>query len=119
MSDYINEILSVIVTAVIIPLVTYLGKVAIDFLQAKVDELKIKKAVEATRAAVAEINQEYVDELKAVGNFNAEEKAVAFNKAFELSAQLIDAKTQALIDSTFNNFGSWLQAQIEAAVRKK
>lgn len=119
MNEYINEILSVIVTAVVIPLITYLGKVAIELLQEKVAELKIKKAVEATQAAVAEVNQEYVDELKAEGNFNAEEKAIAFNKAYELSKQLIGVKTQKLIDSAFNNFDSWLQAQIEAAVRKK
>ena len=119
MSEYVNEILSVIVTAVVIPLITYIGKVVIELLQEKVAELKIKKAVEATQAAVAEINQQYVDELKADGNFNTEQKAIAFNKAYELSKQLIDTKTQALIESAFNNFDSWLQAQIEAAVRNK
>lgn len=119
MSEYVNEILSVIVTAVIIPLITYLGKVAIELLQEKVAELKIKKAVEATQAAVAEVNQEYVDELKKEGNFTAEHQAVAFNKAYELCLQLIDVKTQKLIESAFNDFDSWLQAQIEAAVRNK
>ncbi len=119
MSEHLNEILSVIITAFVIPLITYIAKVAIELLQEKVAELRIKKAVEATQAAVAEVNQVYVDELKKESNFNAEEKAVAFNKAFELSKQLIGAKTQALIESAFNNFDSWLQAQIEAAVRNK
>lgn len=119
MNEYLNEILGVVITAFVIPLITYLSKVAIELLQEKIAERKIVKAIDVTEAVVAEVNQTYVDQLKKEGEFTAENEAVAFNKAFELSKQLINDSTQKVIAKAFNNFDSWLQAQIEAAVRKK
>ena len=119
MSEYINEILSVVITAFIIPLITYLSNEAIKLLKEKIAELKIKKAEKVAQAAVAEIAQTYVDPLKKAGTFASDTALVAFNKAFELGKQLINENTQELIASIHNDFDSWLQAQIEAAVRKK
>lgn len=119
MSEYINEILGVVITAFVIPCITYLSKVAIELLQEKVAELKIKKAEKAAQAAVAEIGQRYVDPLKKSGAFTEETAEIAFNKAYELSKQLINEKSQELIATIYNDFDSWLQAQIETAVKNK
>lgn len=119
MSEYINEILGVVITAFVIPLITFLSNEAIKLLKEKVAELKIKKAENAVVAAVAEIAQNYVDPLKKAGTFAEDTALIAFNKAFELSKQLINDDTQELIDAIHNNFDSWLQAQIETAVKNK
>lgn len=123
MTDNFNEILSVIISAFVIPLLTYFCKIAVDFLEAKIDTLKTDKAIETAQtvvnAAVAEINQTYVDDLKKAGNFTDENKLIAFNKAFELASQQLTEQTKEIISQTFNGFNSWLQSQIEAAVRKK
>lgn len=119
MNEYINEILGVVITAFVIPLITYLSSEAIKLLKEKVAELKIKKAESVAQAAVAEIAQTYVDPLKKAGTFADDTALIAFNKAFELSKQLINEDTQGLIESIHNNFDSWLQAQIETAVKNK
>lgn len=119
MNEYFNEILGVVITAFVIPLITYLSNEAIKLLKEKVAELKIKKASDAVQAAVAEVSQTYVDPLKKAGTFAEDTALIAFNKAYELSAQLINDDTQELIASIHNDFDSWLQAQIEAAVKSK
>ena len=119
MNEYINEILGVIITAFVIPLITYLSNEAIKLLKEKVAELKIKKAESVAQAAVAEVSQTYVDPLKKAGTFTEETALVAFNKAFELGKQLINENTQEIIAEIHNDFDSWLQAQIETAVKNK
>jgi hypothetical protein len=119
MNEYINEILSVIITAFVIPLLTYLSSEAIKLLKEKVAELKIKKAEKVVQDAVAEVAQTYVDPLKKAGTFAEDTALVAFNKAFELATKLINEDTQNLIAEVHNNFDSWLQAKVEAAVKNK
>lgn len=119
MNEYINEILSVIITAFIIPLLTYLSSEAIKLLQEKVAELKIKKAEKVVQDAVAEVAQTFVDPLKKIGEFTADAELAAFNKAFELATKLINEDTQKLIADIHNNFDSWLHAKVEAAVKNK
>ena len=119
MNEYINEILGVVITAFVIPLITYLSNEAIKLLKEKVAELKIKKAEKVAQAAVAEIAQTYVDPLKKAGTFAEDTALIAFNKAFELATELINEDTQELIASIHNDFDSWLSAQIEAAVKNK
>src|SRR5574344_600636 len=99
MNDILLNIISIIVTAVIVPLISLLGSKLIQWIGTKVKEEKaaafLSKASEVVLSAVKSVFQTYVDSLKKSGAFDAEAQKTALNKATviiksQLGTELID-----------------------------
>lgn len=122
MNEILINIISVIVTSVIIPLITYLGLKIKDYLKTKIKNNEINKSIElATQAvtiAVTSIMQTYVDDIKKSGTFTAEAQKQAFTAAKEKALKLITEDTKNAIESIFGGFNEWLETQIEATVKE-
>ena len=122
MNDLLFNVISVVVSSVLIPLITYLGLKLSTYLKTKTKNEKLQKllesAIDSVSLAVASIMQTYVKGLKASGNFTKEAQIEAFNKAKEKALQLINEEGKNAIKTLYGDFNEWLEAQIEAKVQE-
>lgn len=122
MNDIVLNIISVVVTSVIIPLITYLGLKLSTYLKTKINNEKAKNYIEqATNAvtmAVTKTMQTYVDSLKASGNFNEEAQKAAYEKAKAQALALITKDAKNAVATLYGDFNEWLNAQIETQVKE-
>ena len=119
--NIILTVISTVVTAVIIPLITMAGNKLIAWLGAKTHNEKaatyMATATTIVLNAVKTILQTYVDSLKKSGSFNAEAQQEAKKRCREIVLTQITPEVKEYIQSTFGNFDSWLDTQIEANVK--
>ena len=120
MNDILINILSVVVTAVILPLISFAGTKLIAYLNAKVKDenakLHLTSATTIVTNAVLTVFQTYVDSLKKSGSFDANAQVIALNKAKDIA---LSQMTQAVKDFITKNFGdidNWLTIQIESSI---
>lgn len=120
MNDILLNIISVVVTAVIVPLISLLGTKLIQWIGAKVKDEKaaafLSKTSEIVLNAVKSVFQTYVDSLKKSGTFDVEAQKTAFDKArttikSQLGTELID-----YIKSNYGDLDVWIATQIEATI---
>lgn len=120
MNEIILNLITVIVTAVIIPLITLLGKKLIEWVNLKIDnelgKKYIENAVNVVTSVVKEISQTYVQELKKQNAFGKEAQAEALNAAKLQAGFLIRQEAKEYIKNAYGDFNTWLEIQIEAAV---
>nr|DAJ92345.1 MAG TPA: holin [Caudoviricetes sp.] len=122
MNEMLLNIISVIVTSILIPLITYLGLKLNTYLQTKIKNNEVSKSVDlATKAvtlAVSSIMQTYVDDLKKNNEFTPEAQKQAFLAAKEKALKLINEETKNAIGAVFGGFNEWLEAEIENKVKE-
>ena len=120
MNDILMNILSILVTAVVLPLITFAGKKLIDFLNTKINDENAKKqltkATEIVTSAVRSVLQTYVDTLKANGTFDAEAQKTALTKAKEMALNQMNIDVQNFIEDNYGDLDNWLTVQIEATI---
>lgn len=79
------NVLSCIVTAVVIPLITLLGSKLIKWISSKIDNEKTEKDLTGATTIVLDavkcVFQTYVETLKKEGSFNKNAQLIALNKA--------------------------------------
>lgn len=121
MNELLLNILSVVVTTIIIPLITFLGIKLNNFLKTKVQNEKMQKyldaATKAVTLAVTTTTQTYVDNLKKSGNFTAEAQQEAFKRAKEKALTLITQDAKNALEALYGDFNEWLTLQIETTVK--
>ena len=120
MNEILMNIISVLVTAVILPLISFAGARLIAWLNAKVkdDNSKIQLTVATTIVtnAVRSVFQTYVDTLKKNGTFDLESQKIALTKAkYEALAQMTD-DIKEYITKNYGDLETWLTTQIEATI---
>lgn len=122
MNEMLLNIISVVVTSILIPLITYLGLKLNTYLQTKIKNNEVSKSVDlATKAvtlAVSSIMQTYVDDLKKNNEFTPEAQKQAFLAAKEKALKLINEETKNAIGTVFGGFNEWLEAEIENKVKE-
>lgn len=122
MNDIVLNIISVVVTSVIIPLITYLGLKLSTYLKTKINNEKAKnyidQATNAVTLAVTKTMQTYVDSLKASGNFTEEAQKAAYEKAKAQALALITKDAKNAVAALYGDFNEWLNAQIETQVKE-
>lgn len=120
MNDIILNIISVVVTAVVIPLFTLLGKKLIEWVNLKIDnelgKKHVENAINVVVSVVKEISQTYVQELKKQNAFDKEAQTEALRAARAQAGVLIRKETKEYIEKVYSDFDDWLDIQIEAAV---
>lgn len=120
MNEILLNVLSCVVTAVIIPLITLLGSKLIKWISGKIDNEKTSKYLtEATTIvldAVKCVFQTYVEALKKEGSFNKDAQLIALNKAKEIVLNQLSNDVKEYIKSNFGDIDTWLTTQIEASI---
>ena len=120
MNEVLLSILSVVVTAVILPLISYAGTRLISYLNSKIKDEKAKEflsqATTVVTNAVRAVFQTYVDSLKKSGNFGADAQLEALNKAKDIALSQLSEEVKEYITTNYGDINNWLTTQIEATI---
>ena len=114
------NILSVVVTAIILPLISMIGGKLINWLSTKIKNEKAGNLIGTTTEivinAVKSVFQTYVDSLKKEGEFGKESQLVALNKAKEVAISQMTEEVKEFIRENYGDLDAWLNTQIEATI---
>lgn len=124
-----QEIMNIVETCVIIPLLTALTSVLIAFINKQASNLKSKlndekakqyidKANSIVEQAVSCVSQTYVEALKKEEKFDAEAQKEAFEKAKTLVYTLMKTECKKAVEDNYLDFDKWLMSKIEEAIYK-
>ena len=120
MNEVLLNILSVVVTAVILPLISYAGTRLISYLNSKIKDEKAREILSQATAvvtnAVRAVFQTYVDSLKKSGNFGAEAQLEALNKAKDIALSQLSEEVKDYITKNYGDINNWITTQIEATI---
>lgn len=120
MNDIIFNIISVVVTAVILPLISYAGTRLITWLNAKIKDENAKQqltvATDIVTSAVRSVFQTYVEALKKNGTFDKESQKVALIKAKDEALSQMSDEIKDYITKNYGDLQTWLTTQIEATI---
>lgn len=120
MNEIILNVISVLITAVVIPLISIGGTKLIKFIKSKINNNELSKqlttATNIVTNAVRVVFQTYVDSLKKSGKFDSNAQHSAFNKAKEIALSLIKDDTKKYIEENYGDFNNWLSIQIESTI---
>lgn len=120
MDSIVLNIISVVVTAVIIPLISLLGTKLYQLINNKIKDEKASKyltdASNIVLDAVRSVFQTYVETLKNEGSFNKEAQLIALNKAKEIVLSQLSTDTQDYLKTNFGDVGEWILNKIEASI---
>ena len=118
--EILLNVLSCVVTAVIIPLITLLGSKLIKWISSKIDNEKtsiyITEATTIVLDAVKCVFQTYVEALKKEGSFNKDAQLIALNKAKDIVLAQLSDDIKDYINKNFGNVDTWINTQIEASI---
>lgn len=120
MNEIILNIISVVVTAIILPLISYAGARLITWLNTKIKDENAKQqltvATDIVTNAVRSVFQTYVETLKKNGTFDKESQKAALIKAKnDALAQMTD-ETKEYITKNYGNLETWIITQIESTI---
>ena len=90
--------------------------VFIEFIVAKINDIKVQRLVREIGSAVAAMNQTYVNDLKAAGTFNEAEQKEALMRAVSAALKSMSNDAQDYIKSTFGDTTQYLENRIEAQI---
>ena len=120
MNDILINIISAVVTTVLLPLITWAGTKLIQYIGSKVKNEKaaalLTTATNVVLNAVRSVFQTYVESLKASGSFNAEAQKTALSKAKDIALSQLGDDVKEYISSTYGNLDGWLTNQIESTI---
>jgi hypothetical protein len=123
------EMISILWTVVILPLLGVLSKYLIDYInvkkkniQANIDNGQLKDLVEIgtniIATAVSNTTQTYVAALKAEGKFGPEEQQIALEKTKAVVLQMMTEDLKKAITKLYGDPDVFIEAKIEEAVYK-
>ena len=120
MNQILLNVLATVVTAIILPLIYFLGYKLSAFLSAKIKNEKaanfIKQASEIVLNAVRSVFQTYVESLKNSGSFNSEAQKIAFNLAKNIIIKQMTEELKTFIITNYGDLDEWIRNQIESSI---
>ena len=120
MNDILLNVLSVLLTAVILPLISIAGTQLIKFINSKIKNNELAKqlttATSIVTNAVRVVFQTYVDALKKSGSFDKEAQVEALTRAKNIALSQITEDTKSYIEDNYGDFNNWLTIQIESTI---
>ena len=120
MNDILINVISAVVTTVLLPLITWAGTKLIQYIGTKVKNEKaaalLTTATTIVLNAVRSVFQTYVESLKASGSFNAEAQKTALSKAKDIALSQLGEDVKEYISSIYGNLDGWLTNQIESTI---
>lgn len=122
MNEILLNVLSVVVTAIVLPLISFLGYKLSQFLNSKIKDEKAKsllgKANEIVLNAVRSVFQTYVESLKTSGSFNEDAQKIALSKARNIINSELTNDLKDFISENYGDLSNWITNQIEASIYK-
>ena len=120
MNEIILNIISVVVTAVILPLISYAGARLIAWLNAKIKDENAKQqltvATDIVTNAVRSVFQTYVEALKKNGTFDKESQKAALIKAKDDALAQMSDEIKDYITKNYGDLETWITTQIESTI---
>ena len=120
MNEILLNILSVVITAVVLPLISLGGTQLIKLINSKIkNDTAIKLLTDATTVvtnAVRCVFQTYVESLKEEGRFDAQSQEIALKKARDIALSQLSEDAKEYIKNNFGNINDWVNTQIEASI---
>lgn len=120
MNEILLNILSVVVSAVVLPLISLIGAKLVSFINTKINDEKtsklLSKATEIVTNAVRSVFQTYVEALKKNGTFDKESQISALNQAKNIAISQMTDEVKNYISTTYGDLDNWLSTNIEATI---
>lgn len=120
MNEIIINIISVVVTSIVLPLISIAGAKLIQFINSKIKNNKaadlLTTATTIVINAVRSVFQTYVEALKKEGSFNKDAQIIALNKAKDISLTQMTDEVKDYLVTTYGSLDSWLDTNIEATI---
>jgi len=120
MNELLINIISVVVTVVVIPLISILGTKLIKWINTKINNTKtadmLTTATTIVFNAVRAVFQTYVESLKVSGEFSTTAQQTALKKAKQIALEQMTSETKTYITETFGNVDTWINTQIESTI---
>ncbi len=120
MNEILMNVLSAVVTAVILPLISIGGARLIALINEKIKNDEAVKtlttATDIVTSAVRSVFQTYVEALKNAGSFDKDAQEIALSKAKEVAMAQMSEKVKSYIATNYGSLEEWLTVQIEATI---
>lgn len=120
MNEILLNILSVVVSAVVLPLISLIGAKLVSFINTKINDEKasklLTKATEIVTNAVRSVFQTYVEALKKNGTFDKESQISALNQAKTIAISQMTDEVKDYISTAYGDLDNWLSTNIEATI---
>ena len=120
MNEIIINIISVVVTSIVLPLISIAGAKLIQFINSKIKNNKaadlLTTATTIVINAVRSVFQTYVEALKKEGSFNKDAQLIALNKAKDIALTQMTDEVKNYLVTTYGSLDSWLDTNIEATI---
>ena len=120
MNETIINIISVVVTSIVLPLISIAGAKLIQFINSKIKNNKaadlLTTATTIVINAVRSVFQTYVEALKKEGSFNKDAQIIALNKAKDIALTQMTDEVKNYLVTTYGSLDSWLDTNIEATI---
>ena len=122
MNEILLNVLSLVVSAIVLPIISFIGAKIGSYINLKITNEKASKNLsEASNIvlnSVKTVFQTYVDELKKEGTFDKERQTYAFNKARIIALEQMSEEVKTFIETNYGSLDSWLQTEIESSILK-
>lgn len=120
MNEILLNILSVLVTAVVLPLISLGGTQLIKLINSKIKNNELAKQLAAATNivtnAVRVVFQTYVSTLKKNGSFDKKAQSEALTRAKNIALSQMTDESKIYIEENYGDFNNWLTIQIEATI---
>ena len=120
MNEIIINIVSVVVTSIVLPLISIAGAKLIQFINSKIKNNKaadlLTTATTIVINAVRSVFQTYVEALKKEGSFNKDAQIIALNKAKDIALTQMTDDVKDYLVTTYGSLDTWLDTNIEATI---
>lgn len=115
-----KEILTYILSAAIVALISYLSERLIVLINQKIQNQKASKAlseaVELVVNAVKATQQEYVDELKKAGTFDTDAQKIALEMAIKKVRANMSVETEKYLTANADDLNDWIVDMIHSVI---
>ena len=120
MNEIIINIISLVVTSIVLPLISIAGAKLIQFINSKIKNNKaadlLTTATTIVINAVRSVFQTYVEALKKEGSFNKDAQIIALNKAKDIALTQMTDDVKDYLVTTYGSLDTWLDTNIEATI---
>ena len=122
MDELLANLIVILVTGVILPLITALGGYVISLINNKIKDTKLGNAIAKVEniieSAVRNTYQTYVQKLKEQDNFTQEAQTQALVDTVNIIYNLTPKRLLELLEAFYPNLQEWFIVQIEACINK-
>lgn len=120
MNEILINIISVVVTSIVLPLLSIAGAKLVQLINSKINNNKaanfLSTATTIIINAVRSVFQTYVEALKKEDKFDEASQKLALLKARDIALNQMTDDVKNYITSTYGNLDTWINTNIEATI---